>query len=107
MSLDIHIGRNRCDAEKVYPSLSFHEDVHALIFMREAQHLDQNTIFRKLNDYYHDTVFQAEDVEKLKTELKDMCSKIRDQEVINFLKKFIGICDEALLNNANIYCFCD
>lgn len=107
MALDIHLGLNRAKAEQVYPSLSFGEDIHDIIFSSKNRWIDNYSLFAKMSDYYGDAYYPNEKIGDLKCELKEIISKIKDKKSNMFLKEFIILCDLAIDKNENIYCFCD
>ena len=107
MSLDIHLASSKTKAEHLYPELSFDEEIHEFLFGDRNKWIEKYLLFAKMNDYYSDTFYIVEDIAELKHEVNEIVLKVKDQQSIKFLDKFIKLCDQALDKNENIYCFCD
>lgn len=107
MSLDIHLASSQSEAEKLYPSLSFDEDIHDIIFSDNNKWIKNFPLFMKMNDYYSDVYYDNENIEDLKCEINEIFSMIQDKNISEFFMKFVKVCEMAIKKNANIYCFCD
>ena len=107
MSLDIHIGNSSDEAEQLHPELPFEEDVHDFLFSPSNEWIKKYPLFGRMQDYYQDAVYQNVEIESLKEEVEEICHITNDINHKAFLQKFIDACDTALLENKNIYCFCD
>lgn len=106
MSLDVHVGKNKSEAERSVAALSINENLHHILIIETATDGEYNQLLR-LKDYYSDVVFTVADVFVLREELKRAFAALQNSEAITFVQNLIGICDQAIECGCNIYCFCD
>ena len=107
MALDIHLGSNKAKAEQLYPSLSFEENLHEILFNFNNGWIKDFPLFAKMNDYYTDTYYLGVEIEELKNEIERIIPRVKDKKNIEFLNQFTGVCNLANKKNHNIYCFSD
>jgi len=107
MSLDIHTGKSKVNAEKIHPALSFDESIHELFFLHEKKLICKYPLFLKMQDYYQDAYYPNGEIESLMSEIDKLRQEMKDKDSCTFLEKFIELCNMALLRKDNIYCFSD
>ena len=106
MSLDIHLGSNPEEAEEIYPDLSFEENLHDYLFVKN-EWIKKYPLFWKMHDYYKDCLYPNEEIAGLKQEIAEILINVKDKKCKVFLKKLINLCDKSIAYKKNLYCFCD
>jgi hypothetical protein len=107
MALDIHLASSKAKAEQLHPSLSFDETIHNRIFRDQEKMKKNYPLLSRLSDYYNDAYYAIDEIEDVINEVKIVMSKEKNTSSIKFLQQFLKICDLAINEGKNIYCFCD
>ncbi|GAA0404797.1 hypothetical protein GCM10009133_11790 [Cocleimonas flava] len=108
MSLDFHIGNNRKEATYQRADASFDLQSHILLFEHFGLPEGKFTLFKRLEDYYKDTKFSAEELETLIGEthqIKTLISK--NTELTQQLKQLLVVFEKAFNEQKSIWVFCD
>jgi hypothetical protein len=107
MPLDIHLSSSEKEAEIIEPEMSFPEDLHDAIFFQKKGFKGKYAQFNRLIDYYSDTFYLGKQIMELKEELIDISINSEYKPLVSFSKIFISLCEKAITQSKNIYCFCD
>ncbi len=107
MSLDIHLSKNEKDAELVEPEMFFPENLHDAIFIHKKGFKKEFKQFNRMHDYYADIFYIGDQILELKLELLEIERSTDYSPLKEFSKELIGLCEKAISNRKNIYCFCD
>jgi len=81
--------------------------MHKNIFANQTKLLDKCRCLAKLNDYYVDVYYINGDIYKLKNDLQLFYEFTNNEEVKSFIDSFIQLCNYAITEDYNIYCFSD
>lgn len=103
MALDIHIGKKSDKAEFI---LEFPEKIHQHIFSR-YEWVKRYARFGRMEDYYSDVFYTGSELHLLREDLVQVLRRVDSETLREFIGNFIAVCDIAIADNVNIYCFCD
>ena len=108
MALDFHIGNNQEEASYNHSDASFDLQSHRLIFNRLALADDKFPLFKKLENYYEDTNYSAEELANLIDEVRQIKELLSEnKELASQLNELLITCDRALKEGLSIWVFCD
>jgi hypothetical protein len=108
MAYDIHLGLTETEASMSLAVLSIDGNLHDYVFSINNKELQKYTLIFRMQDYYADGFYHNQ-------ELKDFLRELIDFERVFSVDKakakladdLIKVCNIALTQNANIYCFAD
>jgi hypothetical protein len=108
MSLDFHIGNNRKEASYQQADASLDLQSHILLFERLGLPEGKFTLFKRLEDYYKDAKFSAEELETLIGETHQIKTLFSENtELTQQLKQLLVVFEKAFNEQKIIWVFCD
>jgi hypothetical protein len=108
MALDLHIANNRKEASYNRSGASLDLPSHRLIFSRLPLASDKFPLFKKLENYYEDTNYSAEELADLIDEVRQIKELLSEnKELTRQLNELLITCDRALKEGLSIWVFCD
>jgi len=110
MSYDFYQAANRRDKEKGRTSLVFQlsEADHEALFSLVNFNFSEVPFFSRIKDYYKDASYETEAIPTLMEELRALIQKnMIPGKTAHVIRQLLSVCEKALLEKKNIYCFCD
>ena len=108
MSLDFHIGNNRKEASYKQADASLDLQSHILLFERFGLPGGNFTLFKRLEDYYKDAKFSAEELETLMFETHQIKTLFfKNTNLTQQLKQLLVVFEKGFKEQKSIWVFCD
>jgi hypothetical protein len=105
MGLDAHLGKT---ARKSKFQFGMEIQTHQGIMGNHHVRNGKVKLILRIKDYYADCSFENHELAELVAELKLLESSYpKEHMTLEFLEMFRKVCEEGLVNNLNLYFFCD
>ncbi len=108
MAFDLHIAKERAQAERSMPVLSLEYEEHARLFLGAEFENGLFPLMERLWDYYRDAHFGTSELSALASELNQFFELRRDDPEIQIvLVNLLSVCGEAETRGEDLWGFCD
>jgi hypothetical protein len=108
MAYDIYLGLTKTEASINWPVLSIDENLHDYVFRGNDKELQRYVLLFRIQDYYADGFYHHQELNNFIKELIEFEKVFSiDKAKVKLAEDLIKVCNLALAQDVNVYCFAD